>query len=203
LSRLTSPSPYPHLTFPCLHSTFPSQYNIKSRTPSPTIQKLHIGPYAEKTGTKANTIVKRLSEIKKRNGLNIITTTNAPGDAKSYTTPKPRATNVKPKRERVSKPQQPTSTTHASLKLEPRDAPALHGLPSPPASAIDTPLNTWTSFTTNTNSKSAVSVGENPSAYATMSACIAQKRSAEGIDDDGCDEGSVLKKAKTETWSFS
>lgn len=38
------------------------------------IVKIHIGPFAEKTGAKPNTIIKRLAGIKARNGLNICTT---------------------------------------------------------------------------------------------------------------------------------
>lgn len=40
--------------------------------------KIHIGGYAAKIGAKPNSIVKRLGEIKKRNSLNIVTTTQAP-----------------------------------------------------------------------------------------------------------------------------
>jgi hypothetical protein len=127
-----------------------------------TYSQLYITPYAEKTGTKANTIVKRLSEIKKRNGLNIITTTSPPGDMKSHPAPKPRGSNPRPagegsdvakptiKRERksnVAKSTPPASNNHGDFKVEENNAlgsPALHGLPSPAASTPATPPSRWT-----------------------------------------------------------
>ncbi|OCT45602.1 hypothetical protein CLCR_01668 [Cladophialophora carrionii] len=75
-------------------------FELMRDSPQPIL--LYITPYAEKTGTKANTIVKRLGEIKKRNGLNIITTTSPPGEIKTHhahaaaaaaATARPRASN--------------------------------------------------------------------------------------------------------------
>ena len=68
---------------------------------SPTPILIQIGPYANKTGAKPNTIIKRLAGIKARNGLNINTTLGSytrPSDqspATVKTEPKPRSKPVK------------------------------------------------------------------------------------------------------------
>ncbi|OAP57775.1 hypothetical protein AYL99_08513 [Fonsecaea erecta] len=112
---------------------------------SPQAVLFHISPYCQKTGTKPNTIVKRLSEIKKRNKLNIITTTNPPGGhGNSYTFPK--ADNngeaaPKGKRKRASqsvKQSVPEGPFAGPVNVETKDAHDMgtaYGLPSPAASA--------------------------------------------------------------------
>ena len=181
-----------------------------------TLPQLHIGPYAEKTGTKANTIIKRLSMIQKRNGLNIITTTNPPGaEARTIMTPKSRAQTggrsvkdeakeTKPtvKRERAATTPKRAPIDGVKFEEDDDDAlspPANHGLPSPAASTVtDTLTNTWTSV--KPSSKSAA-----PASNASqINSSLPQKRSLAEVDgsDQSDDNDHILKQVKTETWSF-
>ncbi|KAJ9504326.1 hypothetical protein LTR99_005743 [Exophiala xenobiotica] len=97
-------------------------FDLFRESPQPVL--INIGPYAAKTGAKPNTIVKRLGEIKKRNHLNIITTTQGPSDAAGVTAIKAR------------KPRAPTAKP---VKAEAEDAGAPTGLPSPAESAAGMP----------------------------------------------------------------
>ncbi|ETI24142.1 hypothetical protein G647_03511 [Cladophialophora carrionii CBS 160.54] len=94
-----------------------AMYLFEMMRDSPQPILLYIAPYAVKTGTKANTIVKRLGEIKKRNGLNIITTTSPPGDIKSHA--HAAAATARP---RASKPRQ--DGTKSTVKCEKKPAAA-------------------------------------------------------------------------------
>ncbi|EXJ91516.1 hypothetical protein A1O3_00064 [Capronia epimyces CBS 606.96] len=55
-------------------------FELLRESPGPIV--ICIAPYAEKENMKPNTIVKRLAEIKKRNNLNIVTTTQIPEGSK-------------------------------------------------------------------------------------------------------------------------
>lgn len=57
-------------------------------------EQIHIGGYAAKTGAKPNTVIKRLSEIKKRNKLNLVTTTLTADEPKSNNKATPTKSNV-------------------------------------------------------------------------------------------------------------
>jgi len=97
-------------------------FDLFRESPQPVL--INIAPYAAKTGAKPNTIIKRLGEIKKRNHLNIITTTQGSSDAAGGTTikaRKPRAPAAKP------------------VKTEDEDASAPTGLPSPAESVTGMP----------------------------------------------------------------
>ncbi|KAL2423898.1 hypothetical protein ABEF95_009547 [Exophiala dermatitidis] len=61
---------------------------------SPQPITIHIGGYAAKTGAKPNTVIKRLSEIKKRNKLNLVTTTLTADEPKSNNKATPTKSNV-------------------------------------------------------------------------------------------------------------
>ncbi|KAJ9604622.1 hypothetical protein H2200_010736 [Cladophialophora chaetospira] len=198
-------------------------FELMRDSPHPFL--LHIGPYAEKTGTKPNSIIKRLGEIKKRNGLNIVTTTNAPGDNRSYTTPRPRqsaiqndnvARPVGVKRERKPKPNTPkASNGNNGVKTEDTPTPAeLHNLPTPATSPAATtpssppPTNLIGSAMNKpafANPPAPILVNPLTQVPMQMPAYMPQKRT---LNDMGGDhyangEANVLKKVKTETWSFS
>ncbi|KAK5462706.1 hypothetical protein LTS15_002418 [Exophiala xenobiotica] len=97
-------------------------FDLFRESPQPVL--INIGPYAAKTGAKPNTIIKRLGEIKKRNHLNIITTTQGSSDTAGVTTIKAR------------KPRAPAAKL---VKTEAGDAGEPTGLPSPAESAAGMP----------------------------------------------------------------
>ncbi|KAH0828382.1 hypothetical protein FOPE_01649 [Fonsecaea pedrosoi] len=120
---------------------------------SPQAILFHIGPYCEKTGTKPNTIVKRLGEIKKRNGLNIITTTSPPnGNTRAYAAPKapskskPKSADDKETKPNIKAELEPQSGKLNATELamangfkvemsDPSSPGVAYGLPSPAESA--------------------------------------------------------------------
>ncbi|KIW92911.1 uncharacterized protein Z519_06760 [Cladophialophora bantiana CBS 173.52] len=69
-------------------STKDAMFLLELMRDSPQPILFYISPYCQKTGAKPNTVAKRLSEIKKRNGLNIVTTTNPPTGNNGYAVPK-------------------------------------------------------------------------------------------------------------------
>ncbi|EXJ61004.1 hypothetical protein A1O7_05157 [Cladophialophora yegresii CBS 114405] len=199
-------------------------FELMRDSPQPIL--LYITPYAEKTGTKANTIVKRLSEIKKRNRLNIVTTTSPPsGDTKSHTpaTPRLRASNSNPrqdgqkpsvKRERKADVAKSTHHPDCNVKVEGSNhlgsSNAAHGLPSPAHSTPGTPPGKWTAA----NSRGATIRGSTgPGVGVDISTCqsqmpfyMPQKRAFDDFETDAdADtryvkrEDGVIKKVKTET----
>ncbi|KIW68081.1 hypothetical protein PV04_04049 [Phialophora macrospora] len=195
-------------------------FELMRDSPQPIL--LYITPYAEKTGTKANTIVKRLGEIKKRNGLNIITTTSPPSDVKSHTTPKPRASNprVEIKRERkpnVAKISSPDSNNRGDVKVEESNthapgSPPVLGLPSPAASSPATPPSRWT---TGANFSPAIAPGMVPGiAMSTppMPLFMPQKRTFSEVNANANadadnhyvkhEDNNAVKKVKTEAWDM-
>ena len=102
---------------------------------SPTPILIQIGPYANKTGAKPNTIIKRLAGIKARNGLNINTTLG------SYTRPSNASpdtvkTESKPRTQNVKKEQPKTNDVHliTPIKSEAKEAAQgnTHSFTTPP-----------------------------------------------------------------------
>ncbi|KIX08928.1 uncharacterized protein Z518_00006 [Rhinocladiella mackenziei CBS 650.93] len=92
-------------------------FDLLRESPLPIL--IHIGAYAAKTGAKPNTIVKRLGDIKKRNRLNIITTTQ--GDSKTTLRSNDDGkAKVKPKRETEAKPTK-AEPNEGNVKLEDND----------------------------------------------------------------------------------
>ncbi|EXJ69678.1 uncharacterized protein A1O5_06749 [Cladophialophora psammophila CBS 110553] len=129
---------------------------------SPQAILFYISPYCQKTGAKPNTVAKRLSEIKKRNGLNIVTTTNPSTGNNGYAVPKAASTakcgsgddesDAKPKAKRerapkaAGKPFAPELPSANWVKVEASDSQGLgaaYSLPSPADSTAGaTPLGT-------------------------------------------------------------
>ncbi|KIW28971.1 uncharacterized protein PV07_04822 [Cladophialophora immunda] len=142
-------------------STKDAMFLLELMRDSPQAILFHIGPYCQKTGTKPNTIVKRLGEIKKRNRLNIVTTTSPPGGGNSnFAAPRVSSavkrerggddSEAKPKVKgewapKTGKQHAPEALFTERVKVETSSSHGLgsvaaYGLPSPAESAAGTPF---------------------------------------------------------------
>jgi hypothetical protein len=159
-----------------------------------------------------NTIVKRLGEIKKRNGLNIVTTSSAPGSPPGGKPTNSGAgeTKPKPKREKGSKSAKTAAPVDNGVKTEAHPSAAMYSLPSPADSTPDTPTpaptssfaTAWPLASNATMSPSTSEYVKTEIAAAPMTFYATQKRSREEME--GSDHTNhVVKKAKTETWGFN
>ncbi|KIX99282.1 uncharacterized protein Z520_04858 [Fonsecaea multimorphosa CBS 102226] len=192
-------------------STKDAMFLLELMRDSPQPILFHIGPYCHKTGAKPNTIVKRLGEIKKRNGLNIVTTTSPPsGNNNGFAVPRVSSaakretgedSEAKPKvkRERVApkttgKQNAPDlSIAEQHVKVEtgnphPHDLGVAYGLPSPAESAAEPLFATPTAA-----APTPVATGAN---VAQIFGYMPQKRSLD--DRDSIDNGVPNKKVKAE-----
>lgn len=197
VSLSSSPSTYDWFT---THISTTLQTELTNR---PLSKKIHIGPYAAKTGAKPNTIIKRLGEIKKRNNLNIVTTNATSGAAAGVGSPglpapggranSSTAADTKPKVKREKKATTTAADATTTKKRTKQNAPAalLQDLVKAESDALST---------TTTQGLGIPSPAESTLGSNTMPAYMAQKR---GLADDGDQEEGVTKKVKTEGWAFS